>query len=140
MKYCVKCGERILEENKFCPNCGADNNFKIPEKKPLEKKVSDRDKNISLVLSIVSFILSLIPLITIYHCLEVGNLTEKDSLLATMIFMFSFFGVLEIPISGISVTLGVASYAINKNNILSILSILLTIFPYILFIFLITFK
>lgn len=36
MKYCIKCGKQIEEENKFCPNCGHD------QTKPIVNKINNQ--------------------------------------------------------------------------------------------------
>lgn len=135
MKYCVKCGMSISAESKSCPGCGADNNFKVPEKKQPEDKVKKISKNTSLILSIISFIIALAPIITLYYCIDTGPGTLKENLVFASALMFSFFGLIELPISGMGLGLAIAAYATNKNNILAILSIILTIFPYVLFFF-----
>ena len=53
--------------------------------------------------------------------------------MASMIGMVLFMLVLDTPFTGIGITLGVISYTKNKNNILSIISMILTILPYAIF-------
>lgn len=138
MRHCVKCGESLQENNKYCPKCGADNNFRIPDSNEIaeqknHKKISPKDKKISLILSLISLFMAIVPFITLYSCVELQKNPNEETIMASMIGMVLFMLVLDTPFTGIGITLGVISYTKNKNNILSIISMILTILPYAIF-------
>ena len=136
MRHCVKCGESLQENNKYCPKCGADNNFKIPDANEIaaqkeQKKVSPKDKKISLTLSLISFFMAIVPFITLYLCMQLHESPDTETLKAGILAMFLFIELIEVPFTGIGMALGVISYVKNKDNILSILSMILIAIPYV---------
>lgn len=140
MRHCVKCGTPLQKNNKYCPKCGADNNFKIPDANEIaeqehKKRVSPKDKKISLILSLISLFMAIVPFIIIYFCMQLHDLPNGEAFLASLLGMFLFMGGIEVSFTGIGMTLAVISYTKNKDNIISILSMIITLIPYaILFI------
>lgn len=124
---CNNCNYFLLDDIKYCPNCGTETKDE-DTLNVQEIKRTERNK----IYSIISLILSLIPVMLYIYC-SLYRLIHKDGHLTDwliVIYFISYGWIIYI----ISLFLGIKS-SIYKENIFSLISIVVNItLPFIFFI------
>ncbi len=105
---CNNCGCKVDKNDKFCQNCGDD---------VLNQKSRKSKKN-----ALISFFMSLIPIIVIAYAAHVDSGCESSCIGGIYVLMYVW--IAGVPIGVCSTVLGISSFMI-KENILAIIDILL---------------
>jgi len=99
--FCSECGKKITKNNKFCPNCGKEQNNVTPEETPVvveekvieQKPVAEEDKNNHLANTLCTISVCLyfgMPFVSfLLYCITGGVMSYGDDYTSTIASFFS---------------------------------------------------
>lgn len=123
MRYCVFCGNKLVDNNEICQNCNSSNKEEI---------CSNNKNNISM--SIIFYIISLILVSPPYISMIVMINTKKIGINEIFSAIVLYELTIGIMINIIAIIFGTQSIKKYKENVLAKINIALALIPYLIMI------
>ena len=123
MRYCVFCGNKLVDNNEICPNCNSSNKEEI---------CSNNKNNISM--SIIFYIISLILVSPPYISMIVMINNKKIGINEIFSAIVLYEITIGIMINIVAIIFGTQSIKKYKENVLATINIALALIPYLIMI------